>query len=1235
MDPTKQKILQWNMRGINNKKHELTYLLNRHSPSIIAISETWLKPGFHFRLPGYACFRDDGDIGYQGSALFIKHPSRASLISLPPHNHNFNIIAVRAYNISLVSLYIPHPHVSYIPEIKSILASLQLPFVILGDFNCHHPVWGSTRVDNFATRILDLLDSLNICILNDGSPTRRTAPDQNRSAVDLSLCSSSIASELNWNILPNSHGSDHFPILITFNSLDNISPKRNPPLLEYRTSKADWAGFSTSMDASSLRLPTVTSHNVLNVYSDFNKALIKAAKENIPPKIIKKRRISPPWWDSECSEAVKKRNNMERSLSRLMTVGNYIEFKMIAAQTTRLLRKKKKQGWLKFCTNLSPRSPASIVWQNIKRFRNSYVDKTITGDPSLWLGDFADKLAPPFAPCRDNYIFTPVPLNNNDHSKLNEPFTHHELDSILKRVKDSSPGVDGIPYSFLVRAGSSSRNTFLAIVNCLFSFCIVPEEWRRQIVIPIPKPGKDHSTADGYRPIALSSCLSKIMEHLIKNRLEWWLERESVIADSQFGFRRGFGVMDSLGIFSTDIRLAFSQGKSVVAVFLDINSAYDNVIPSVLRHKMQELSIPARLTNYISKLFMTRHLDIRAQGTSLPLRSTWRGLPQGSVLSPILYNLYTFDLDRSVQPFCNILQYADDLALYITVQNPLEAQTPLNNALSYLYDWFSEHGLSLSVAKSKTVIFTRKKLIPNIDITYDNQNIPTSDTAKFLGLVFDTKMTGIPHVNEILNKCERSLNVLRCLSGVWWGAHPFTQKILYNALIRSHLDYGSFLLEPCNRAALTKLNRIQFRSLRLILGAMRSSPVNALQVEGVDPPLHLRRQQLSDRFYFKKFLIKTHPLHERLYSLNKMKHLKYWSNKKYCLLNSYTKIMAIEVPIRQYHKNPLFESEYGALFFKPNIITNIDIDKECPAANRKFNAALSQHWPHGVPIYTDASKLSREGCVGLAVWIPSLNIILSQKLPPEATVYTGEATAILDAIKFCTSNSVRQPVICSDSKSCLQSIMAGPYGASSGHTVIHEIRNLLYNCFLEDMNITLVWIPGHSGITGNETVDGYAKDAVVCGGTDYYVVHCMDLLPVARNDLLFSWSVEWRQSATTKGSFYFAIQPSIPPKPWFYILQDFNREVTTIICRMRLGHCCTPVHLAKLRIKDSSICECGLDEGTLDHIFFKCSKYPASLYDSLPPEVPLPSNFPPLLSMDRPKIILLIAKYIHKHNIRL
>lgn len=159
-----------------------------------------------------------------------------------------------------------------------------------------------------------------------------------------------------------------------------------------------------------------------------------------------------------------------------------------------------------------------------------------------------------------------------------------------------------------------------------------------------------------------------------------------------------------------------------------------------------------------------------------------------------------------MKPFCDILQYADDLALYVMVQNPLEAQVPINNALSYLYDWFCDHGLSLSVAKSKTVIFTRKRLIPNVVISYENQYIPTSDSAKFLGLVFDTKMTGIPHVNEILNKCERSLNVLRCLSGVWWGAHPFTQKLLYNALIRSHLDYGSFLLEPCNKAALTKLN---------------------------------------------------------------------------------------------------------------------------------------------------------------------------------------------------------------------------------------------------------------------------------------------------------------------------------------------------------------------------------------------------------------------------------------------
>ncbi|XP_063635068.1 uncharacterized protein LOC134805772 [Cydia splendana] len=221
----------------------------------------------------------------------------------------------------------------------------------------------------------------------------------------------------------------------------------------------------------------------------------------------------------------------------------------------------------------------------------------------------------------------------------------------------------------------------------------VPEYWKSQVVIPILKSGKDPRQASFYRPIALSAIIGKIFEHLVKHRLEWLVESKGILANTQFGFRKGRSTLDSLTILTSDIRLALSKKQQLVGCFLDISSAYDNVQLPLLRAKLLQLSIPARIVQIVCRLFMGRIIKIRTGNTFHPPLTVWQGLPQGSVLSPLLYNLYTFDVEQSVLPFCNILQYADDLVVYTAVHNLDDAYSRLNEALVYLKDWLDEHGV--------------------------------------------------------------------------------------------------------------------------------------------------------------------------------------------------------------------------------------------------------------------------------------------------------------------------------------------------------------------------------------------------------------------------------------------------------------------------------------------------------------------------------------------------------------
>lgn len=241
-----------------------------------------------------------------------------------------------------------------------------------------------------------------------------------------------------------------------------------------------------------------------------------------------------------------------------MCVENYITYQKVAAKATRMLSEKKKLGWRKFCEMLSPTTPVSMVWKCLKRFRGAMSMENISSnEPPVWADAFCNRLAPPSAPSREECCF-----HSSDFApshKFDSPFSWEEFSVVLEGLRDSSPGVDGIPYSLICQSSYSAKKYFLSILNCIFASGAPPEEWKNQIVLPILKPGKPSSDPLSYRPIALSCTMSKILEHLIKNRLEWFVENTGILASSQFGFRKGSSTMDSLSTFVTDIHIALSK----------------------------------------------------------------------------------------------------------------------------------------------------------------------------------------------------------------------------------------------------------------------------------------------------------------------------------------------------------------------------------------------------------------------------------------------------------------------------------------------------------------------------------------------------------------------------------------------------------------------------------------------------------------------------------------------------
>ncbi|CAG4925468.1 unnamed protein product [Colias eurytheme] len=1081
--------------------------------------------------------------------------------------------------------------------------------------------------DNFDKDILDWEQ--------EGEPTRRTHVNENLSAVDLTICTSDVASCSSWNPLPYTFGSDHFPILITLPFKNNQNYKQSSRF-KYRLQNVDWDKYKNTIENEVRELPDVNITNGIKCSEAFAKTILQVAEELFPVKSTSNTLMSsPPWWDKDCTEAIKKRKLEEKRYAENMSTENYNNLIATIKTTRSLLKRKKQEGWKSFCTSISPNTCPSEVWKNLKRFRSAFAEQPYRFPESL-ARDFMKNIAPDTVPENNILPVTSVSFDHN-YFRIDSFFSLYELKGVLSNVKDSTPGLDGIPYSFLKNLGDTALQYYLDIINNIMLSGNIPSVWKTQEIIPILKPHKPADEHLSYRPVALSCVLLKVAEHLVKNRLEWHIEHHDYLSNSQFGFRKAKSTIDSIGILTTDIRLAFSNNKYLVATFLDISSAYDNVIISILNQKLFKLNVPCILINFIISSLVDRTICLNLNESKNISRKVHKGLPQGSVLSPLLYNIYTYDLEKSLNDTVKILQYADDIVMY-SVNNSLEeACNSLNSNLNILSMWLKDNGLDLSVEKSSVVVFSRKRSLPQVDVSYNGSIFPIKNEAKFLGVTLDSKLTGMPHIDFVSAKCERNLNIIRCLSGVWWGAHPFCLKLIYNALIRSSLDYGMFLLEGGNVSAFRKLDKIQAKAIRIVVGAMKSSPNNALQVECCDAPLHLRRQFLSDRFLFRALQFSNHPLFHKLKDLNEyILTSTYWRSKKVpCLIESFRRVTSITTRIYRSPRLSLFSHSYDNLLTYPDIKYDMGIIKNDPLANLNFNTEVNKEWKDWNLIFTDASKTSLSGCTGIGIYHTQYKIIQKIKLPPQASVFTGECLGILKAIDYILLAKLSRTVIFTDSKSSLQSLEKYPFNNKPFYPFIFEIRNKLTLCKNKNLTIVFAWIPSHTGIKGNEKADALAKDAIDSGDMFPYINYCHDLSNLPKVYLHDTWTKLWESSGMQKGKRFYSLQPRIPMKPWFNKTKG-SKLATSIIIRMRLGHVCTPQHLTKIGVLDNEMCECTLDVGNLNHIFFACPLYDhSSLYLSLESlGVPFPISINCLL-LNPAKYFEAINKFITRNNIKL
>lgn len=860
-------IISWNVNSIFSKYPFVQLLIKDFTPSVFCLQETKLQPSNTFFLKNYSIYRHDNiSPGNAKGGVLIAVSKNFYSEQITLHSP-FQCVAARVWfdiPITICSIYLHHQDTVTTNLMQNLIAQLPSPFIITGDFNAHNGLWGSTYTNTRGAALETLLLSSNLALLNNGQNTRFDIYSGQYSAIDLTICSRSIVHKIGWSVLANSYTSDHFSQYIEIST--NLHPSIFSPSWKYQ--EADWDTFAELVDFSGVE----SCSTATEMASFIENSILSAAAETIPLTSPSTGKYRVPWWDQDCTVAIKMKRKSWRTYNRHPTITNLTNFKIARARARQIIYQAKRTHWRTFISGIHSTTPPTVLWKRIRSISNKRCFEPIPalrndrGEMINTTEDIAKIFADFFR--ASTHIDSDIteedlsPPNDYENTSINQDIQLAEVQEAVKKLRNTAAGPDRIHSSMLKHLHYHHLVYLTNFFNHIWKHHDFPSQWKVAHIIPLYKSGKDRTSPTSYRPISLTNVLCKLFEKIVVKRLHLFLSEHRKLDRFQSGFRPKKSTTDSLIHLSQEIQTGFIHKQYTVSVFFDIEKAFDRIHSASVLQALLELGIEGNIFHFIQNFLRDRIFQVRiGQTLSQPTKQT-TGTPQGSVLSPLLFILAVNDIQKCINYPVRHLLYADDLVLFARGNSLPDLQTQLQGTINKLASWGHRHGLSFAPTKTKVVNFTRKRHTPPLLLTLNGERLKEDTNAKFLGLIFDRTLNWQLHIQTLRQKCSQRLNLLKTLNGTAWGADKKCLLRLYGSHIRSILDYGSIVYSSASHSTLKKLDTIQNQALRIASGAFRTSPIASILAETNIIPLTQRRD-LHVLSYYGKVL--TEPDHINSY----------------------------------------------------------------------------------------------------------------------------------------------------------------------------------------------------------------------------------------------------------------------------------------------------------------------------------------------------------------------------------
>ena len=550
-------------------------------------------------------------------------------------------------------------------------------------------------------------------------------------------------------------------------------------------------------------------------------------------KLTKKefKQTLKPWITTGILNSIQRKDELFRRYmackDNVIKSNTHNEYKALKNRITSLIHFSKKNYYTKYFDQYS--NNIKKIWTGIKGIINIKtkdqnspncieVDNELVTDNAEipnkfndYFSTVADKILvknkTPILNSFDKYLRNP-----NPHSFVFEPCTPNEVFLLIQGLnRHKGTGPNGIPTEILQMLNVPLSIPLSKIYNICIKTGIQPEKLKLAHAIPIFKKGS-RLLVSNYRPISLLSNLNKLLEKIMHTRIYSFLEKYELLYSLQFGFRTQYSTTHALIHMTETIRAALDSGQVTCGIFVDFQKAFDTVNHEILLSKLEHYGFRGVINDWFRSYLTDRKQKVVINGFESQNKIMNHGVPQGSVLGPILFLIYINDLHQCIK-HSTTYHFADDTNLLNISKDYKSLQRKVNYDLFSLHKWLTANKISLNDGKTELIFFRKGGPAPSLKIKLHGKTLVPTEVVKYLGVYLDEFLSGEAHCQELVKKLNRA-------NGMLAKARHYVPQLhlinIYHAIFASHLTYGAQVWSPKLISVSETVSRLQKSALRII-----------------------------------------------------------------------------------------------------------------------------------------------------------------------------------------------------------------------------------------------------------------------------------------------------------------------------------------------------------------------------------------------------------------------------------